>query len=121
MGFMTEISISNDFWHEVRENPDGFLDWIQRGMNWSHNYDGPYYPWYGVKVQESHHADYAAVYIAWMNSFERLNRYSFEDELERAHDVSRSLDFYERLLDEAERQIDSAREYVAERRKKEQS
>lgn len=33
MGFLTNVSISNDFWHEIKADPQKFVDAITIGMN----------------------------------------------------------------------------------------
>jgi hypothetical protein len=39
MGFLTNISISNDFWHEIAKDPQKLVDAISVGMN--DGIDGP--------------------------------------------------------------------------------
>lgn len=39
MGFLTNVSISNDFWHEIAKNPQRLVDAISVGMN--DGIDGP--------------------------------------------------------------------------------
>lgn len=33
MGFLTNVSISNDFWHEIAKDPDRLIEAISIGMN----------------------------------------------------------------------------------------
>lgn len=41
MGFLTNISISNDFWHTIKDDPQKFIDAITIGMNSGAGSPGP--------------------------------------------------------------------------------
>ena len=37
MGFSTNVTISNDFWHEIKADPEAFVDGITVAMNYGTN------------------------------------------------------------------------------------
>lgn len=91
MGFMTEISVLNDQWDEIKKDPKRFVDEINVLMNGESQYglaDGER-TYLGDKakgttrgqatVYKSHHADTPRVYIAWRNSFVSINVYDIEN------------------------------------------
>ncbi len=67
MGYMTEISILNDRWEEIRDKPVEFVEQI---YNSSMSYGR--YPDYIIgqtTVARTHHADDIRIYYAGQNSF----------------------------------------------------
>lgn len=68
MGFMTEVSILNDRWDEIRKNPVAFVaDIYEHSATGGH-----YYRSYAIgqtTVAPTHHADDLRVYFSRGNSF----------------------------------------------------
>jgi hypothetical protein len=67
MGFMTEISILNDRWDEIRKNAGEFVEQIY--MSSMTNGREPQYIIGQTTVERTHHADDVRVYFAGRNSF----------------------------------------------------
>lgn len=63
MGFLTNVSISNDFWHTIAKNPQALVDYIGRAMNdgtrsplreaLDEKYDRPHRKEYGHELRYS--------------------------------------------------------------------
>lgn len=67
MGFMTEISVLNDRWGEIRKDPSKFVEQIyQSSMSFGRT---PDYVIGQTTVARTHHADDLRVYHAHGNSF----------------------------------------------------
>jgi len=71
MGFMTEVSILNDRWDEIRENPAAFVDQIYTASMSGNSPDSIYgkYVIGQTTVAPTHHADDIRVYFSGRNSF----------------------------------------------------
>lgn len=67
MGFMTEVSILNDRWGEIREEPKNFVEQIYESS--MSNGREPSYVIGQTTVAKTHHADVLRVYYAAGNSF----------------------------------------------------
>jgi len=68
MGYMTEVSILNDRWSEIRKNPEEFVEQICNAcIRGSEDYS--IYVIGQTTVAKSHHADDLRVYFAARNSF----------------------------------------------------
>jgi hypothetical protein len=102
MGFMTEISILNDRWHEIKKaikkDPGRFCDEIDVLMSGKpiyglpdadgrREYKGREVPGTGrlgvnasFTMYPSHHADDARLYLAFENAFRSLSKYDLENE-----------------------------------------
>lgn len=67
MGYMTELSILNDRWDEIRKNAGDFVEQIYI----SSITDGKSPDWIigQTTVARTHHADYIRVYFSGRNSF----------------------------------------------------
>lgn len=82
MGMMTTITILNDIWQVIKDNPKEFIDVIQEGMEGNN----PYYRMFegepafkpinnygikncanGIEIAHSHHADVPALFLTWHN------------------------------------------------------
>lgn len=123
MGFMTEVSILNDSWHELRKNPQQLVDAIAAGMDKrvasDHAARGEYIVHVNaVTVQPSHHADEPRLYIAWRNSFVSLDKYNIEREFgDRLNDPR---DHLLRVIEEeiavAESKLKSLKSYLKEKK-----
>lgn len=75
MGYMTVVSILNDGWHLLQENPDKFMDNISRGMRGE--YRGSVVQAYGVQgfanpmeVHRSFHANESKLLLVGQNHME---------------------------------------------------
>lgn len=119
MGYMTEISILNDGWHNIKSDPERFIERISQGMHWDGDVRDRTLG--GVTVHPSHHADDTRVYWAGRNSFVQLNRYSLEEQFKgRIGGVDREgkPDFIHDVLlteiNDALRQLEDAKKYVLE-------
>lgn len=67
MGFMTEVSILNDRWDEIRKGPSEFVEQL-----YMHSMAGKRYSGYVIgqtTVANTHHADDVRVYFSGRNSF----------------------------------------------------
>lgn len=66
MGVMTEVSILNDRWYEIRQNPQDFVEQLMQ-----HSLQGTdrSYIVGQTTVAPSHHADDIRVYFSGRNSF----------------------------------------------------
>lgn len=53
MGFSTNITIQNDFWHNIAEDPQALVEGIARGMNDGTN--SPHHIAYAMKQPEDHY------------------------------------------------------------------
>jgi|SRR5882757_4404735 len=67
MGFMTEISILNDRWHEIRKEPEKFVEQIYESSLSFGRY--PSHIIGQTTVAKTHHADTLCVFYARGNSF----------------------------------------------------
>jgi len=124
MGFMTEISILNDSWHEIQDDPKQLVDAISRGMNERHATDHAARGKLSVHVnaitvQPSHHADEARLYIARQNSFLDLSPYAFVAEFgDRLDDPDdHLLDALDKHVLEAEFRLKEAKNFIKQKRK----
>lgn len=77
MGYMTVVSILNDGWHLLQENPDKFMDNISRGMRGE--YRGSVVQAYGVQgfanpmeVHRSFHANESNLLLVGQNHMENV-------------------------------------------------
>lgn len=77
MGYMTVVSILNDGWHLLQENPDKFMDNISRGMRGE--YRGSVVQEYGVQgfanpmeVHRSFHANESNLLLVGQNHMENV-------------------------------------------------
>lgn len=68
MGFMTDISILNDRWDEIRKNPAEFVEQIFQS-NWGGSDLYGHYVIGQTTVAKTHHADDIRVYFSGRNSF----------------------------------------------------
>lgn len=145
MGFMTELSISNDNWHRLKEmileDPKRFTDEIDVLMNGRPQYryepgaDRPAY--LGSKesdeihvpgtvgystVYRSHHADEAALYLAYHGSFQRLDKYTIQaeygDRIENPHQDDRLLDILIERVEAAQEILRKSKDYLTTERQK---
>lgn len=125
MGFMTEMSFLNDDWHNIKgailEDPQGFVDEVTELMNGRATYgevdgerkytgsldqDRIWMPRRGMlylTVHCSHHADDARLYLAYRNSFKRLDRHAIQAEFPNPNDA---------LLDSLINQVGHARDVL---------
>ena len=67
MGYMTEISILNDRWDEIRKSPEKFVDQIYTSS--MSNGCEPSWIIGQTTVARTHHANDMRVYMAYGNSF----------------------------------------------------
>lgn len=77
MGYMTIVKILNDGWHIIRDNPEQFMENIEKGMNQYSdrliveypvgNYANP------MSVHRSEHADIPQLILAHQNAMWDLN------------------------------------------------
>ncbi len=116
MGFMTEVSISNDMWHVMKANPDEFFGAIDRGMQ-SHRIDS--YPVANtsgyLKVAPSHHADEPRLYLAWRNSFVDMSHWGFKRDYPGiVGSNEHMIKFMEDNIKEAQYQLTQLKRYVKE-------
>ena len=89
MGYMTVVSILNDAWHDIKENPEQFIANIEKGM---HDYDTSkvihHYPISGycnpMEVRRSFHANQSNLLLVGGNHMEDIV----------AIDATRMDDFY---------------------------
>lgn len=105
MGYMTVVSILNDAWHDMEQNPKQFMENIQRGM---HDYQSSkiinHYPVSGyanpMEVHRSFHANQSNLLLVGGNHMENV---AFLD-------PNRNDDFYlaykVRVMHEAEEKIE---------------
>ena len=108
MGYMTVVSILNDAWHTIKENPKQFIENIEKGM---HEYASPkvinHYPVSGycnpMEVRRSFHANQSNLLLVGGNHMEDIV----------ALDPNRSDDFYlaykVRAMHEAEDKVEQAK------------
>lgn len=69
MGYMTEVSILNDRWREIRENPSEFVEQLYTSsLNGTSDRYGNYVIGQ-TTVAKTHHADDIRVYFSGRNSF----------------------------------------------------
>ena len=111
MGFMTEISILNDSFYQIEQNPELFLKQVRRAMN-DHPWDYPTYVIGQTTVHPSHHADDSRIYLADRNSFKDLGEYGIERELSHSAPVDHRLDYYEERIDETIKRLKESKRYV---------
>jgi hypothetical protein len=69
MGFMTEVSILNDRWGEIRNNPKEFVEQLYLHSMVSGRYRASGYVMGQTEVAPTHHADDVRVYFSGRNSF----------------------------------------------------
>lgn len=69
MGFMTEVSILNDRWDEIRKNPAEFVEQVYVHSMTSGKYRTSGYVMAQTEVAPTHHADDIRVYFSGRNSF----------------------------------------------------
>ena len=108
MGYMTVVSILNDAWHTIKENPKQFIENIEKGM---HEYASPkvinHYPVSGycnpMEVRRSFHANQSNLLLVGGNHMEDIV----------AMDPNRTDDFYlaykVRAMHEAEEKVEVAK------------
>ena len=108
MGYMTVVSILNDAWHDIKENPEQFVANIEKGM---HDYDTSkvihHYPIAGycnpMEVRRSFHANQSNLLLVGGNHMEDVV----------AIDATRVDDFYlaykVRAMHEAEEMVERAK------------
>lgn len=108
MGYMTVVSILNDAWHDMEENPKQFMANIKKGM---HDYDTSkvinHYPVAGycnpMEVHRSFHANQSNLLLVGGNHMENVG----------VLDPNRTDDFYlaykVRVMQEAEEKIEHAK------------
>lgn len=146
MGFMTEMSMLNDDWHNIRAkieaDPKGFCDFVQSAMNGEPVYearsDGSR-KFIGRKmvghfgyfeVHASHHADEEQIYTAGRNLMSRVDpaavyillRAINAQEPNPFRQYSRlaeerDLDFMEEQIDRTLRSLKLAKQWIKEHRK----
>lgn len=112
MGFMTEIGILNDHWHRIKEDPEGFVAFINETM---HSGSERGRGFYQTRVHASHHADDARLYFSEGNWFTSLNEYEIEEELRARIGETDDwvLDLYLSRIESARRMLDGAEQYVS--------
>ena len=108
MGYMTVVSILNDAWHDMEENPKQFMENIRKGM---HAYESSkvinHYPVAGycnpMEVHRSFHANQSNLLLVGGNHMENIGVF----------DPNRTDDFYlaykARAIYEAEEKIEHAK------------
>jgi len=69
MGYMTEVSILNDRWHEIRESPTEFVEQLYTSSVGGTSYRYGHYVIGQTTVAASHHADDLRVFFSGRNSF----------------------------------------------------
>jgi hypothetical protein len=147
MGFMTEMSLLNDDWHNIASrieaDPKSFTNFVQRAMNGEPMY-GPAdengkrkfigrseIGWYGyLCVHSSHHADEEQIYTAGRNTMTRVDpgaayalvRAVKTEEPNPFRQFSRvateeDLDHMEEDIDRTMQSLKLAKKYIADHRK----
>lgn len=112
MGYMTVVSILNDGWHTIKDNPDIFIENIQKGMQGEYRASTvQHYPIKGfcnpMEVRRSFHADRSVLLLVGQNHME---------EIADINPMRENDDFYlaykARTLMSAEDQLEQARMQV---------
>lgn len=123
MGFMTEVSILNDSWHLIKENPDQLVAAIAHGLHEDvatthavHGKTGIHVN--PITVYPSHHADDPRLYLAYRNSFISLDCYDVEREygLRLVSTTSSLLDVLEHDVAVAEDKLKRLKGFLKEKR-----
>lgn len=110
MGYMTVVSILNDGWDTIKQNPKTFMENIEKGMHgYGHaavqsfpvgNYANP------MEVHRSRHANMSQLLLVGGNKMEDLNDF----------EPHRMSDFYLayklRAIHEAEEKLEDAKEFL---------
>lgn len=141
MGFMTEISILNDRWHDIKrdiqKDPKKFTQLIDMLMNGQPRYsdiDGSYQgreiPGVGrlglnshFTMYPSHHADDAKLYLAWQNMFLSLSPYDLDDQYggRLVSPDDHMLDVLERDVSHAKDILERAEQFLREKREQQEA
>lgn len=113
MGFSTEVHISNDAWHIMRENPGEFCDRITEGMNARciDSYGVQNYVNY-LKVAPSHHADDPRLYLSWRGAFVDMSEWGCKRDYPRLADTEYLIKFMEENIKQAQYQLTSLKKYI---------
>lgn len=111
MGYMTTITILNDGFDQIKQNPERFVENIQLGMNgintWRKrerkintysvgNHCNP------MEVAQSHHADEARLYLVYQNM---MTTFGWANDLEDIKLRKRLLEEVKFIIEEEERKI----------------
>ena len=122
MGFMTDITILNDVWHEIKAHPEEFVESIGVLMNYSDDqrrrYNLDHYENIRnhigyMHIHQSHHADDTRVMYSGQNSSQYLDAYSLRDKIMmRPNDTEFIAGVLEQEVIEAQRQLRLARKYL---------
>lgn len=77
MGFNTTVFFLNDFWGDIRKDPEGTVNFILHAMNGGERENR-----HGVTVMKSEHADNLRMYVTWQN---QIMEVSLDDEIVHKH------------------------------------
>lgn len=108
MGFMTEISILNDGWDQIYDNPGEFVEKLSPIVSGGglrldeRNTFGVGNHGNCVTVGAVHHADDPRIYIAQRNSFEDLNSFRIRRRIEERPEL---LDYYRNLVKQVQTEM----------------
>lgn len=119
MGYMTTITILNDAWHIIKENPEEFINNIDNGINGLRRINGKYdrskyINSYGVgnhcnpmEVAKSNHADDPRLFLTYGNMMVALGYFNDIDNLQLRKDI---LKIAKGIIKDEEREIKSLEE-----------
>jgi len=97
MGFLTTITVYNDRWHEIEDNPVEFVEDIDKYIS-KGKMDRFDYALAQTKVHRTRHADDKTVYVHIGNTVIDVN--PFNGEMERIRDEFPK--FYNQIVDQLE-------------------
>lgn len=109
MGFMTEVSILNDRWDEIRRNPKEFVETL-----YMHSIGGDQYSRWIIgqtTATPSHHADDIRVYFAGRNSF--FDAYPWKDRYQDLESLKRHLGYIKEMRGYLKISEDATKEAIA--------
>lgn len=112
MGFNTVIMVLNDAWHQVRENPEKFVEDIQSKMNMEEPFYGDKYVHFGneVQVDQTFHASDSHLYLAGGNWLMPLDEHEIEILMARDQ-----YDLIERQIEQAQKMLDEVKKHYNQR------
>lgn len=89
MGFLTTITLHNDYLHDMRANPERFARELFEAIDRANYERSPHYSG-GITVQPSRHADDHAVFVHYGNTVLDITGKRMERAATELPDVARS-------------------------------